>query len=343
MGRLLKGPSAIGRYEARRSGQDDSGIRVAVPAGEREIVDFDMIITQAVWDKLQAMLAAKTKEPENVVPVHLFTGLVWCHCGQKMKVVSEGAKLDCPAGHAKIPATDLKAIFLQDFFDVITDHPALAAAMSAPSEHRSTHSELAHASMELQEAEKRREGIETMSGLSQQRFKELHGPAEKTVRSLQTQLQALQDKLKGATPPGFSLSDWQKLWTAKPLKQKRELLSTFVERVQVCDGEIEIAYFLSDSSQHDLPAVPAPDFPTNYPPTGLLYDGGRTYIRLPKPGQRCPISSFSRSKLNQLNLKNERNHFAPPVASVSDRQVGAGKGARLIVKESLIAYLANLK
>ena len=89
---------------------------------------------------------------------------------------------------------------------------------------------------------------------------------------------------------------------AKPLKQKRELLSTFVERFQVCDGEIEIAYFLADSSQQGSPAVPVPDLPANYPPPGLLYDGGRTYIRLPKPGQCCPISSFSRSKLNQLKM-----------------------------------------
>jgi predicted DNA-binding transcriptional regulator AlpA len=62
------------------------------------------------------------------------------------------------------------------------------------------------------------------------------------------------------------------------------------------------------------------------------------FIRLPKRG-RCPITGLSRSKLYDLISPNEGNGFKPPVKSVSLRKPGQTKGTRLIVLQSLLAYL----
>lgn len=62
------------------------------------------------------------------------------------------------------------------------------------------------------------------------------------------------------------------------------------------------------------------------------------YIRLPKPGERCPITGLGRAKLNELILPNPRNKHRPPVESISLKQPGQTKGVRLIVKKSLLEF-----
>ena len=62
------------------------------------------------------------------------------------------------------------------------------------------------------------------------------------------------------------------------------------------------------------------------------------FIRRPKRGQ-CPITGLTRSKLYDLISPNEGNGFKPPVKSVSLRKPGQTKGTRLIVLQSLLAYL----
>jgi hypothetical protein len=61
------------------------------------------------------------------------------------------------------------------------------------------------------------------------------------------------------------------------------------------------------------------------------------FIRLPKPGKLCPHTGLSRSKLNELILPCEANHFKPPVKSISLRKRGQVRGVRLIVFDSLIS------
>ena len=300
VGRILTCSSAIGRYEIGRGEQGPAGKRVATASEERSSIECEMIVTKAVWEKAQAILLEKSKAPEKENSTHLFTGMVWCHCGQKMKVVSEGAKLDCPACHGKIPAGDLEAIFVEDFFDVTSSCPSLAAAMSAPSERRELQAELVDVSTALGEAKAGREGIERMlttSSITQKRFEELHGPLEKEVRQLESRLQAVQQKLAGNSPPGFSLPEWQKQWTSWPVKRKRQLLSTFVGRVTVHAGEIEIAYLLSDFSSKDATQPQQITSPTNHRQI-VTNPAGPQYIRLPKQGEKCPITGLSRAKLN---------------------------------------------
>jgi hypothetical protein len=63
------------------------------------------------------------------------------------------------------------------------------------------------------------------------------------------------------------------------------------------------------------------------------------FIRLPITGERCPWTGLSRSKMNQLILPCSYNNHLPPVESCSLKPAGAARGARLILFESLMAYL----
>jgi hypothetical protein len=63
-------------------------------------------------------------------------------------------------------------------------------------------------------------------------------------------------------------------------------------------------------------------------------------IRLPKIGQTCPWTGFSRAKLNELVLPTEQNQFSPPVVSYVIKERKENKtGIRLIDFQSLMGYV----
>ena len=66
-------------------------------------------------------------------------------------------------------------------------------------------------------------------------------------------------------------------------------------------------------------------------------------IRLPKPGQRDPYFSLSRSYWNLLLLPCEINGFKPPIKSISLRRPGTKYGVRLVSFASALAYFRNIE
>jgi len=63
------------------------------------------------------------------------------------------------------------------------------------------------------------------------------------------------------------------------------------------------------------------------------------FVRLPRCGQRCPITGLSRSTLNSLILPTSENAFRPPVISRVLAKRGRIRGVRLIVYDSLMEFL----
>jgi len=66
------------------------------------------------------------------------------------------------------------------------------------------------------------------------------------------------------------------------------------------------------------------------------------FLRLPKSGNLCPYSGLSRSGMNALILPTPGNNYRPPVRSVSLRARGQLRAVRLVVYDSLMAYLHSL-
>lgn len=65
------------------------------------------------------------------------------------------------------------------------------------------------------------------------------------------------------------------------------------------------------------------------------------WIRLPKVGSRDPMTGLCRSTLNFLVLPTRENNYRPPVRSRVLRQKGRVRGIRLIMVESLLAYIES--
>ena len=77
-------------------------------------------------------------------------------------------------------------------------------------------------------------------------------------------------------------------------------------------------------------------------------EGGRpvfdqtVWLRLPRPGTRCPVSNLSRSTLAELVRPCARNNFSPPVAARVLKRRDARRGVLLVSRESLLGYLNDL-
>jgi hypothetical protein len=65
----------------------------------------------------------------------------------------------------------------------------------------------------------------------------------------------------------------------------------------------------------------------------------KIFIRLPRVGEREPLTGLSRSHLNALILPTPANNFSPQVRSYVLRKPGARTGVRLIDVASLTAYI----
>ena len=79
--------------------------------------------------------------------------------------------------------------------------------------------------------------------------------------------------------------------------------------------------------------------PIHIPPHPAPVNFTPEFLRLPKPGQLCPLSGLSRSAINELILPTARNHNEPPVRSFCLRQRGAQTGIRLVDYASLREYI----
>lgn len=67
-----------------------------------------------------------------------------------------------------------------------------------------------------------------------------------------------------------------------------------------------------------------------------------TYIRLPRPGTRCPHTGLSRTTLAELTRPCERNGYRAPVPAKEIRAKHSRRGIVLIPLADLLAYLAEL-
>jgi len=259
-----------------------------------------------------------------------------------MQLPSDGKKYGCPTCYQKIGLRELETVFVEDLGELFANHPRFQAALSATP----VDLEMAAAERELAAALAERGRLEKLlidATISPNRFGELEAASKARIETARNLVKGLRKrKAVSASPPSGGTeptSSFDKRWNRLSVAARNRIARAFVDRVIVGGDSIELTYLISDSTSKDAPLAQQTRSPTNQAETSAASEGSR-YIRLPKPGQLCEVSGLSRAKLNELILPSERNNFRPPVKSISLRKPGHTKGVRLIVRESLLAYLA---
>ena len=120
--RFLRDPIAKGMRRANYTKSLGENKRwVVKPREDWVFTDVEPIVSADLWDQCNQILDDQQKNHKKPArkAVHLFTGFVVCHCGNKMYVPSANRKYTCYKCHNKIGTTDLEDIFhhqLKTFF-----------------------------------------------------------------------------------------------------------------------------------------------------------------------------------------------------------------------------------
>jgi DNA-binding XRE family transcriptional regulator len=117
IGRLLRDPTAKGVRVANYTKSLGDGKKwVIKPESEWVTISCPAIITEDLWEECNRILdqQEKKKRPTKKA-VHLFTGILFCECGHKMLVPSDGKKYICNGCRKnRIAKTDIEEIYYEN-------------------------------------------------------------------------------------------------------------------------------------------------------------------------------------------------------------------------------------
>jgi len=114
--RILEESSAKGLYVFNRVRHTGSWRMEPKPEDEWGKVPCQAIISEDLWNQVNQIIEEQLKswKKPGKAPVHLFSGLAFCSCGNKMYVHANSPKYFCRKCCNKIPIVDLENIVRQE-------------------------------------------------------------------------------------------------------------------------------------------------------------------------------------------------------------------------------------
>lgn len=263
-----------------------------------------------------------------------------------MLVPSGSHKYHCSKCDTKIPICDLEDIFQDQLRRLLFERPELfGEPPSEDEEFEDAKEQLETVRRELKSTKSEMSKYEHLFAageFSVERFGEVHSPLEAKRKELSEKLKNLsRKKSKEKTESSSNFQTLAENWPSLPLKDKRAILEALVDQITIAEGQIEFHCTFPDrfeESSKDATDSQQTENPTN---EGSFSPNEPIYIRLPKSGEKCPLTGLSSSKLYDLIQPSDRNAHRAPVKSLSLKLPGRARGTRLIGWASLKAYLAS--
>ncbi|MDP2652210.1 MAG: recombinase family protein [bacterium] len=276
--RLLRDPVAKGLRRANYTKSMGDGKNwVPKPESEWVLIPVEAIVSEDLWNRCNAILdeqQAKNKRPARRT-VHLFSGLVYCACGQKMYVPSNSPKYTCSKCRSKIPLEDLEDLFqhqLKNFFltsDEVTTY--LNRANEAIKEKEDLLHTLQEEQRKVQQEMDRVYRLYIDEAITPKGFGSRYKPLEERLEQIGRQIPEVQAEIDFFRIQYLSSDqiltearDLSSRWPDLTQAEKRTIVESITEKIAVGADEVAInlCYLPSRSEmvateQHNLiPALP---------------------------------------------------------------------------------------
>lgn len=251
--RLLQDPTAKGVHRTNYTKNAGNNGVALKPEHEWVLHEVPAIVSEELWDQCNALLDARkgTREKPGKRPVHLFAGLAYCACGQKMYVPSSTPKYVCAKCRNKIPAVDLEAIFLEELEGYLLSPERIAEylekANSATGEKRRLIETLA---TELERVKKDADRVFDLymkQGLTTDQFKERYNPLDERKKQIEVELPKLEADLSLLQIDKLSSEyiveearDVKACWPSMGADERRQMVESLVKKITIGKEEIDI-------------------------------------------------------------------------------------------------------
>lgn len=223
------------------------------PESEWVLVPVEAIITEDLWIQANALLAARAGNgrPKGRPPVQLFSGIVVCHCGEKMYVPSNSPKYICWGCRTKIGVGDLEAVFQEQLHSFLLSPEEIAGYLAQADEtiraREETVRTLEAESRDLMARMTTLTRAYTAGELPMDAYGREYRPLDERYRQITDELPRLQAELDFLKIQTLSqdevLSEATTLrdrWPTLTPEEKRQIVEALVQQVVIGKGEVEI-------------------------------------------------------------------------------------------------------
>ena len=253
--RLLQDPTAKGVRRANYTRSNGEGKTWALkPEHEWIFHEVPSIVSEELWDQCNALLDARkgTRQKPGKRPVHLFAGIVFCECGQKMYVPTSTPKYACTKCRNRIPIVDLEAIFLEELKNYLLSPEQIGEYLAAA---HSTIDEKAHLLETLtKELERVKADAEKVFRLymddkiNGDQFKAQNDPLYARNKQIEEEIPKAEAEVSLLKIDGLSseyireeATDLYASWPSMSTDEKRRILELLAKRITISKDEIDIS------------------------------------------------------------------------------------------------------
>lgn len=260
--RLLRDSTAKGlRRSNYTSSTNNKKAWQLKPKEDWIVQEVGAVVSEELWGEVNAVLDQQREKGKRPVrkTVHLFAGLCFCACGEKMYVPSNSPKYTCYGCRNKIPVDDLEAVFHEQLRGFLISSDEVTKHLEAGNAKISQGTEL----LTVLEREREKIAAETdklytlyQSGaIDTQGFGGKYKPLSERLRQLdddipktQAELDVLKISLYSQEEVMTEARDLFARWPDLPREEKRTIVETITEKIIVGAGDVEIALLYNPPS-----------------------------------------------------------------------------------------------
>jgi site-specific DNA recombinase len=252
--RLLQDPTAKGVHRTNYTKNAGNGSVAFKPEHDWVFHEIPAIISPELWDQCNSLVDARKGSREKIGkrPVHLFAGLAYCSCGQKMYPPSGTPKYVCSKCRNKIPAVDLEAIFLEELEGYLLSPERISEylekANATKGEKQSLIETLSKELVRVKADADRIFALYMADGLTKDQFKERYNPLDERKKQIEAELPKGEAELSLLQVDTLSSEyiveearDVKACWPSMNAGERRQIVESLVKKITIGKDEIDIS------------------------------------------------------------------------------------------------------